>query len=54
MLLATDTFVNQYARAADPGDLSGLKFIVCGAEKVRDETHNLIAERFGLIPVLEG
>jgi len=54
ILLATDTFVNQYARAADPGDLSGLKFIVCGAEKVREETHNLIAERFGPIPVLEG
>lgn len=54
VLLATDTFVNQYARAAAPGELSGLKFIVCGAEKVREETHNLIAERFGPIPVLEG
>jgi acyl-[acyl-carrier-protein]-phospholipid O-acyltransferase/long-chain-fatty-acid--[acyl-carrier-protein] ligase len=54
ILLATDTFVNQYARSAEPGDLSGLRFIVCGAEKVRDETHNLIAERFGPIPVLEG
>lgn len=54
VLLATDTFVNQYARAAAPGELSGLQFIVCGAEKVRDETHNLIAERFGPIPVLEG
>jgi len=54
ILLATDTFVNQYARAAAPGDLSGLQFIVCGAEKVREETHNLIAERFGGVPVLEG
>ena len=54
ILLATDTFVNQYARAAEPGELSDLEFIVCGAEKVRDETHNLIAERFGGIPVLEG
>jgi acyl-[acyl-carrier-protein]-phospholipid O-acyltransferase/long-chain-fatty-acid--[acyl-carrier-protein] ligase len=54
ILLATDTFVNQYARAADPGDLSGLKFVVCGAEKVRDETHDLIAERFGGVPLLEG
>jgi len=54
ILLATDTFVNQYARSADPGELSGLKFIVCGAEKVREETHNLIAERFGGVPVLEG
>ncbi|MBA3811567.1 MAG: AMP-binding protein [Caulobacteraceae bacterium] len=54
LLLATDTFVNQYARAADAGELSGLQFIVCGAEKVREETHNLIAERFGPVPVLEG
>ncbi len=54
ILLATDTFVNQYARAAEPGELSGLKFVVCGAEKVREETHNLVAERFGPIPLLEG
>lgn len=54
ILLATDTFVNQYARAAEPDELAGLQFIVCGAEKVRDETHNLIAERFGPVPVLEG
>ncbi len=54
ILLATDTFVNQYARAAEPGALSSLKFVVCGAEKVREETHNLIAERFGPIPLLEG
>jgi acyl-[acyl-carrier-protein]-phospholipid O-acyltransferase/long-chain-fatty-acid--[acyl-carrier-protein] ligase len=54
ILLATDTFVNQYARSAEPDELAGLKFIVCGAEKVREETHNLIAERFGPVPVLEG
>jgi acyl-[acyl-carrier-protein]-phospholipid O-acyltransferase/long-chain-fatty-acid--[acyl-carrier-protein] ligase len=54
VLLATDTFVNQYARAANRDDLSGLVFVVCGAEKVREETHNLIAERFGPIPLLEG
>ena len=54
ILLATDTFVNQYARSAEPGELSDLKFVVCGAEKVRDETHNLVAERFGPIPLLEG
>ncbi|HEX3916140.1 MAG TPA: AMP-binding protein [Caulobacteraceae bacterium] len=54
ILLATDTFVNQYARSADPEDLKGLKFVVCGAEKVRDETHDLIIDRFGPIPLLEG
>src|SRR3984957_19412414 len=45
VLLATDTFVNQYARASEGRELAGLKFIVCGAEKVRDETHNLIRDR---------
>lgn len=54
ILLATDTFLNQYARTAHPHDLSSLEFIVCGAEKVRDETHDLITEKFGPIPVLEG
>jgi len=54
ILLATDTFVNQYARSADPGELSGLKFVVCGAERVHDETHNLVASRFGDVPLIEG
>ncbi len=54
ILLATDTFINQYARAASPGELSSLEFVVCGAEKVRDETHALINERVGPIPLLEG
>jgi len=54
ILLATDTFVNQYARQAEDDDLSGLKFVVCGAERVRDETHDLIAQRFGGVPLVEG
>jgi acyl-[acyl-carrier-protein]-phospholipid O-acyltransferase/long-chain-fatty-acid--[acyl-carrier-protein] ligase len=54
ILLATDTFINQYARAAEPGDLDGLEFIVCGAEKVREETHVMFAERYAGMPVLEG
>jgi acyl-[acyl-carrier-protein]-phospholipid O-acyltransferase/long-chain-fatty-acid--[acyl-carrier-protein] ligase len=54
ILFATDTFLNQYARNSEPEELSSLKFIVCGAEKVREETHNLIRDRFGDVPVLEG
>ena len=54
ILLATDTFLKQYARVAERDELSDLEFMVCGAEKVREETHNLIAERFGPVPVLEG
>jgi acyl-[acyl-carrier-protein]-phospholipid O-acyltransferase/long-chain-fatty-acid--[acyl-carrier-protein] ligase len=54
LLLSTDTFVNQYARASETNELSGLKFVVCGAEKVRAETHELIRTRFGGVPLLEG
>ena len=54
VLFATDTFLNQYARSAEPDELSGLTFVVCGAEKVREETHNLINDKFGPIPILEG
>jgi acyl-[acyl-carrier-protein]-phospholipid O-acyltransferase/long-chain-fatty-acid--[acyl-carrier-protein] ligase len=54
ILLATDTFVNQYARSADDGELSGLKFVVCGAERVHDETHDVVAQRFGNVPLVEG
>lgn len=54
VLFATDTFINQYARSAEPDELSGLTFVVCGAEKVREETHNLITTKFGPIPLLEG
>jgi len=54
LLLATDTFINQYLRASTGDELSSLVFIVAGAEKVRDETHNLVAQRFPGVPVLEG
>jgi acyl-[acyl-carrier-protein]-phospholipid O-acyltransferase/long-chain-fatty-acid--[acyl-carrier-protein] ligase len=54
VLLATDTFVGQYVRAARPDDLKGLKFVVCGAEKVREETHKAFAEMAGTAPVVEG
>jgi acyl-[acyl-carrier-protein]-phospholipid O-acyltransferase/long-chain-fatty-acid--[acyl-carrier-protein] ligase len=54
LLLATDTFINQYVRAATGDEFSKLVFIVAGAEKVREETHTLVAERFGGVPVLEG
>ncbi len=54
VLFGTDTFVNQYGRSAKPEELSGLKFIVCGAEKVRDETHNVFRDKFGGVTVVEG
>jgi acyl-[acyl-carrier-protein]-phospholipid O-acyltransferase/long-chain-fatty-acid--[acyl-carrier-protein] ligase len=54
VLLTTDTFLNQYVRSGATGELSGLKFVVSGAERVRDETHDLVAERCGPVAVLEG
>jgi acyl-[acyl-carrier-protein]-phospholipid O-acyltransferase / long-chain-fatty-acid--[acyl-carrier-protein] ligase len=53
ILFGTDTFVNQYARLADDGDMSSLRFIVCGAERVKDETRALIMSRFN-VPIVEG
>ena len=53
VLLSTDTFVNQYARSSQSDDLSHLEFIVCGAERVRPETHQLIKDRFG-VTLVEG
>jgi acyl-[acyl-carrier-protein]-phospholipid O-acyltransferase/long-chain-fatty-acid--[acyl-carrier-protein] ligase len=54
ILLATDTFINQYVRVAKKGDFDTLEFVVCGAEKVRDETHDLFAREYPGVPVLEG
>jgi acyl-[acyl-carrier-protein]-phospholipid O-acyltransferase / long-chain-fatty-acid--[acyl-carrier-protein] ligase len=54
ILLATDTFMGQYARAAEPGDLDGLTLAVCGAEKVRESTRNLVVEKCPGVILLEG
>ena len=51
VLMSTDTFINQYARASESDDLSGLQFVVCGAERVRSETHQLLKDRFGIMLV---
>ena len=53
VLLSTDTFVGQYARSAGADDLKALQFIVCGAERVRPETHELVRSRFG-VTLVEG
>lgn len=53
ILFATDTFLSQYARAGDQGDLNNLRFTVCGAERVREETRQLVRKKYN-IDVLEG
>ncbi len=53
ILFATDTFVSQYARASAPEDMTSLRFAVCGAERVRDETRALLRRKFD-VPLIEG
>jgi acyl-[acyl-carrier-protein]-phospholipid O-acyltransferase/long-chain-fatty-acid--[acyl-carrier-protein] ligase len=53
VLLATDTFAYQYGRAGDKDDFADLRFIVCGAERVRQETRDLFEGRYGVL-LLEG
>ncbi len=53
ILFATDTFLSRYARAGNQGDLDSLRFAVCGAERVRDETRAAVNKKYGL-QVLEG
>ncbi len=51
ILLSTDTFMSQYARAAEPGELKCLRLAVCGAERVREETRRLLQRKHGIAPV---
>jgi acyl-[acyl-carrier-protein]-phospholipid O-acyltransferase/long-chain-fatty-acid--[acyl-carrier-protein] ligase len=53
ILLSTDTFISQYARASNAGDLASLRLAVCGAERVREETRQLL-RRHCNIEILEG
>ena len=49
----TDTFLTGWARFAHPYDFYAMRYIFAGAEKLRDDTRRLYAERFG-VRVLEG
>jgi acyl-[acyl-carrier-protein]-phospholipid O-acyltransferase / long-chain-fatty-acid--[acyl-carrier-protein] ligase len=53
ILLATDTFINQYARTCDAGDLDSLRMAVCGAERLRDETRTFLRKK-STVTLLEG
>jgi acyl-[acyl-carrier-protein]-phospholipid O-acyltransferase / long-chain-fatty-acid--[acyl-carrier-protein] ligase len=52
ILFGTDTFLQGWAKAAEPDDLSSVRFVVAGAERVRADTRALW-ERHGTM-ILEG
>ncbi len=49
----TDTFLTGWARFAHPYDFYRMRYMILGAERVREETRRIYAERFG-VRVLEG
>jgi acyl-[acyl-carrier-protein]-phospholipid O-acyltransferase/long-chain-fatty-acid--[acyl-carrier-protein] ligase len=48
LLLGTDTFLSNYARAAHPHDLYFLRFAIGGAERIKPETRQIWSEKFGV------
>lgn len=53
IMLGTDTFLNGYARYAHPYDFHNIRLAVAGAEKLKEATRRLWADRF-CVHVFEG
>jgi acyl-[acyl-carrier-protein]-phospholipid O-acyltransferase / long-chain-fatty-acid--[acyl-carrier-protein] ligase len=52
VLFATDTFLQGYARGAEADDLKSVRFIIAGAEKIKDQTR-VMWDKYGTT-ILEG
>jgi len=53
IFFGTDTFLNGYARSAHPYDFRSLRYIMAGAEAVKEATRRTYLEKFGQ-RILEG